>query len=155
MNESSSARAPAPVHLWIVGVLSLLWNCVGAYDYIATKLVDRAYIASMTEPMGVDADSAIAYFTGFPLWMNVAWAVGVWAALAGSVLLLLRSRYAFHAFVLSLAGIVGAAYYQFVANPYPGLTDSAIPMAFSVAIVLITAGLAWYARAMTGKGILR
>jgi hypothetical protein len=154
MNEPA-ARAPAPVHLWIVGVLSLLWHCVGAYDYVATKLVDRAYIASMTEPMGVDVETAIAYFTGFPLWMNVAWAIGVWAALAGSVLLLLRSRFAFHAFALSLVGVLLAGYYQFVANPFPGLTDTTIPIAFSVAILVITAGLAWYARAMTGKGVLR
>ena len=28
--------AKAPVHLWIVGILAVLWNAVGAFDYFAT-----------------------------------------------------------------------------------------------------------------------
>ena len=31
-------NARAPMHLWIVGVLSLLWNAMGVFDYLATKL---------------------------------------------------------------------------------------------------------------------
>jgi hypothetical protein len=27
-----------PLHLWIVAVLALLWNAVGAFDYVATQL---------------------------------------------------------------------------------------------------------------------
>jgi hypothetical protein len=87
--------------------------------------------------------------------MNIAWAIGVWGALAGSVLLLLRSRYAFISFVAAFAGIVAAGYYQLVSNPVPGLTDNAIPLAFTAAIVVITLALAWYSRAMTAKGVLR
>lgn len=149
-----NGTAKAPAHLWIVGLLSLLWNGFGAYDYIATKLADRAYMSSMAEPMGIDVDAAIAYYQGFPLWMNIAWAVGVWGALAGSALLLLRSGFAYYAFVLSLIGIAGAAWYQ-IANPIPGMTDSALALAFSGAIIVITAALAWYARAMAKRGVLR
>jgi hypothetical protein len=151
MNETGSKT---PVHLWIVGILSLLWNGFGGYDYVATKLNDRAYISSMAEPMGLDVDAALAYYQAFPLWMNVAWAVGVWGAVAGSVLLLLRSGFAYYAFVLSLVGIAVAAYYQ-IANPMPGLADNTVGLAFSVAIVVITALLAWYARAMAKRGVLR
>lgn len=151
MNEIASKT---PVHLWIVGLGSLLWNGFGGYDYVATKLGDRAYMASMAEPMGIDVDAAMAYYQGFPLWMNLAWAVGVWGAVAGSVLLLLRSGFAYYAFVLSLIGIAVAAYYQ-IANPMPGMTENALGLAFSAAIVMITALLAWYARAMAKRGVLR
>ena len=30
--------AKAPLHLWIVGVLAVLWNAIGAFDYSATQL---------------------------------------------------------------------------------------------------------------------
>ena len=40
VNDSyeSGARPRTPVHLWIIGVLALLWNMMGAFDYLATKL---------------------------------------------------------------------------------------------------------------------
>jgi hypothetical protein len=58
MNQVTASRVP--LHLWIVGVLSLLWHMVGALDFVLTKLQNRDYIASMTESMGIDADTAIA-----------------------------------------------------------------------------------------------
>ena len=36
MQQAVSARAPA--HLWIVGILALLWNCFGCYDYLMTAM---------------------------------------------------------------------------------------------------------------------
>ena len=34
----NSNNVKAPVHLWIVGFISLLWNAMGVFDYLATKL---------------------------------------------------------------------------------------------------------------------
>ena len=31
-------RPKTPKHLWIVGILALLWNFMGAFDYLATQL---------------------------------------------------------------------------------------------------------------------
>ena len=153
MNQLGTSRTPW--HLWVVGIVSLLWHCVGAMDYVLTKLENRAYIASMTEPMGVDADTAIVYFTAFPLWMNIAWALGVWGTFAGSVLLLMRSRYAFHSFAVALIGLALASYYQLISNPFPGLTDNTIPMIFTAAIIVITIALTWYSRRQIAAGVLR
>ena len=36
MQQAVAARTPA--HLWIVGILSLLWNGFGAYDYLMTRM---------------------------------------------------------------------------------------------------------------------
>ena len=40
-------RERAPAHLWIVGILALLWNGFGAYDYFMTRTRGAAYIESM------------------------------------------------------------------------------------------------------------
>ena len=37
-SNGGEARRRTPVHLWIVGILALLWNLMGAFDYLATQL---------------------------------------------------------------------------------------------------------------------
>ncbi|MEA3079448.1 MAG: hypothetical protein QOF05_856, partial [Sphingomonadales bacterium] len=94
---ATTAQARTPVHLWIVGVLSLLWNCFGCYDYLMTNLKNQAYLAQFT------ADQ-LAYFDSLPAWLTAFWALGVWVGLAGSILLLIRHRYAVWLFALSVIG---------------------------------------------------
>lgn len=153
MNEAIGS-AKAPWHLWVVGIVSLLWNAFGGWDYTQTQLENRDYIASMTEPMGIPVDAAMAYYDSFPLWADFLWACGVWGSVAGSILLLVRSRFAFHAFVISLIGLIGGMVYQFT-NPMPGLTDTATPMIFTFVIFAIILGLIYYSRRMTAAGVLR
>ena len=87
-----------PWHIWAVGVISLLWNAVGAFDYTMTKLKNADYMAAFT------ADQQ-AYFYSFPLWANIGWALGVWGSILGSILILMRSRHAVTAFLISLIGL--------------------------------------------------
>src|SRR4051794_30252145 len=102
MQQAVAARAP--VHLWIVGVVSLLWNCVGAYDYVMTRLHNTAYIkASMP---GVDPGAALAWIEGMPMYAQIGWGLGVWLGLLGSVLLLARSRWAVWSFGISVVGAI-------------------------------------------------
>ena len=150
MNEATKA----PWHLWVVGAVSLLWNGIGGWDYTQTQLRNREYIASMTEPMGISVDDAVAYYNAFPLWADALWAFGVWGSVAGSLLLLLRSRFAFHAFALSLVGLIGGMFYQFT-NPMPGFAETATPMIFTAVIFAIILALIYYSRRMTAKGVLR
>lgn len=144
----------APWHLWLVGLVSLTWNGFGAYDYLMSKTGDREYLDTMMAPAGVGVDEAIAFMDAMPLWANIAWGLGVWGAVAGSVLLLLRSRLALHAFVLSLVGLALGIVHQ-ITRPMPGMTDTTTPILFTLAITAITLLLIGYARRMTGPGVLR
>ena len=92
------ARVRTPVHLWIVGLLALLWNLMGAFDYLATQLELGFYMSRFTEEQ-------LAYFNGFPAWATAGWAFAVWAALAGSIGLLLRKCWSVPVFVIALAGL--------------------------------------------------
>lgn len=148
-----SVKAKAPWHLWVIGVISLLWNGFGGYDYIMSQTGNLDYLRQMEASMGVSAETAVAYFETFPLWVNFGWALGVWASILGSVLLLLRSRFAFHAFVASLLGLLGAMPWQYT-NPLPGMTDSTTMSVMTIIITAIIVLLAWYARAMTKRGVL-
>ena len=152
MQQAVSARAPA--HLWIVGILSLLWNCFGAYDYTMTKTQGAKYIAT-TMP-GVDANAALAWINGMPMYAQAGWALGVWLGLFGSILLLIRSRWAVWSFGLSLLGAVASLGYQMMlAPPMPGATESPMMKVMPAVILVIAVALFLYARAQEKKGVLR
>ena len=70
-----------PLSFWVVAGLSLLWNGFGAYLYTLTNLDDAALLASAPPAMQ-------DYIANMPLWAHIAWALGIWGSLAGSVLLL-------------------------------------------------------------------
>lgn len=140
-----------PWHLWGVGVVSLLWNAFGAYDFIMTTTQRETYLRAS----GFD-QAMIDYFLAMPTWMYGPWILGVWGAVAGSVLLLLRNRLAVWAFGLSLVGAVASLIYGQVVNPPPPLApEMAIMQYMPWVIAVIAAFLAWYAWTMGKKGVLR
>ena len=143
------AAVKAPWHLWVVGVLSLLWNAMGAADYTLTELGNQAWL----ESAGMGPEE-IAYIASFPAWAVAGWAIGVWSCLAGSVLLLLRSRHAYPAFVIALLGIAIVTYFTY-AYPAPASFQTAASQAFNAVLWVVTIFLALYARAMARRGVLR
>jgi hypothetical protein len=148
---AGDARTPA--HLWIVGILSFLWSCVGAYDYTMTRMRDTDYLAKMMPT--VDPNATLAWIDAFPVWAQFGWGLGVWAGLVGAVLLLLRNRLAVWAMALSLVGAVLGLGYQIVAAPPLAGAEGAMVALMPYVIILIALGLFLYARAMEKKGVLR
>jgi hypothetical protein len=138
----------APWHLWVVGVLALLWNGYGAFDYLMTNTQGEAYLA------GLGATPAqIEYYLAMPAWMNAAWAFGVWGGVLGALLLLLRSRWALWAFAASLLGLIGSWVHTFTSN---GLEIAgAAGMIMSAVITIVALFLLSYARMMQKAGVLR
>ena len=140
-----------PWHLWLVGVLSLLWNAFGGYDFIMSTTQGAAYMraSGMTQPM-------IDHFMAMPNWMYVPWVLGVWGAVLGSILLLARRGLAVPFFAASLAGaVVSLIYGQFVNPPPPPPAALAMMSIMPYVIALIAAVLLWYAWSMRKKGELR
>ena len=138
-----------PWHLWLVGIVSLLWNAIGAYDYTMTNLRDQAYLDSMGYPA-----EGIAYLDAFPIWAHSGWALGVWGAIIGSVLLLLRNRFAILAFGLSLIGLALTSLYEAMAD-IPAELAAIQPAWFPFVLWSIAVFLLIYAISMRQKGVLR
>lgn len=142
-----------PWHIWVVGVVALIFTAFGAYDYYMSQIGDRAYIESAVGGMGIDVDVAVDYFANFPLWMDLVWAIGVWGGVLGAVLLLLRRRHTYTVWAVSLVALVISNAYGFV-EPIPGVTEPAT-MYIAIAVVFVVMlALTLYARAMAAKGVL-
>jgi hypothetical protein len=151
MQDMVQARTPA--HLWIVGGLATLWNAFGAYDYLMTRMRNTDYFASMMP--GVDPNAILAWVDAFPLYAQVGWGVGVWMGLLGSVLLLLRNRWATWSLALSLIGAVLGLGYQIVAAPPMPGGETTMTTVMPYVIILVALGLLLYAYAMEKRGVLR
>ena len=148
-----TVQTRVPMHLWIVGGVATLWNAFGCYDYIMTRMRDTDYLAKMMPT--VDPNAMLAWVDGFPIWAQFGWGLGVWGGLAGSVLLLLRSRWAVWALGLSLVGAVLGLGYQIVAAPPLAGADDMMSKVMPYVIIAVAAALFLYARAMEKKGMLK
>jgi hypothetical protein len=147
MSDAPAPRAPStPLHLWIIGVIALLWNAMGAYDYLMTQTQNEAYMAEFT-PEQLD------FFYGFPTWLVAFWALAVWGSVLGSVLLLLRKGLAEYVFLVSFVCMVVVALHNYVFAD--GLAAmGVVGLVFSIAIFVVALFLWLYARAMRARGIL-
>lgn len=144
----SAERPDTPWHVWAVGIVSLLWNAVGAVDYTMTQTRNMDYLAGFT-PEQLD------YMFNFPAWANAMWALGVWGALLGSVLILLRSRWSVTAFIVSLVGVLGTTVFQFGMPDVPEMFKTTGAIVLSVAIWVSIILLLYYAIRMRARGIFR
>ena len=145
---ATTAEGRTPAHLWIIGILALLWSAYGCYMYWMTETANQAYLAA------IPADQ-IAYMGSLPTWTTATWALGVWGGLAGSILLLMRSRYSVWAFAVSLFGAVAGLGYQMLMTQQPASMKAGAMAAMPWVIIGLCAFLFWYARAMEKKGVLR
>lgn len=141
-----SDRAPTPWHLWVIGVLTLVWNAIGAFDYLATQLQLEDYMAAFT-PEQLD------YFYGFPAWLVAFWALAVWSALAGSLALLFRSRLAVALFLISLVAMIVTSIHNFVFTNGAEVMEQA-GVIFSIVIAVVAVLLVLYSRAMAARHVL-
>ncbi len=134
------------MHLWIVGVLALLWNFMGAFDYLATQLKLESYMGNFSEEQ-------LEYFYGIPAWAVSGWAIAVWIGLVGTVGLLLRRKWSVMAFIVSLAGMaLSSIYTLFLSNGLEIMGGTGTVM--TVLIWVISIFLVWYSKQQVKAGVL-
>jgi len=147
MSESIAVGSTrAPWHLWVIGVIALLWNAIGAMDYIMTETKNQSYMSGFTPEQ-------LAFFYALPAWVVSAWAIGVWGGVLGSLLLLFRRSFAVWVLLASLLGIIVTAFHNYVLSNGMSVMGRAGAILFA-AIFLVSLGLYLYARAMNKRRVL-
>ena len=149
MNGQKTARGvAAPWHLWLVGALALIWNGIGAFDYVMTETRNTSYMSSFTPEQ-------LAYFYAFPMWVVATWALSVWGGVLGAVLLLLRKRWAVPVFGISLVTMVLTTFHNFVLTNGIAIMGGTGGLVLSAVIFAIAVALLVYARSLARAGVLR
>ena len=136
-----------PWHLWVIGVVALLWSAVGALDYVMTQTMNEAYMSQFTA-------AQLAFFTSFPTWVVAAWAIAVWGGVLGGLLLLFRQRYAVWVFLASLIAMSITAFQNYVLSSGMEVMGDAFSLMFTAVIFLLALAFFLYARAMEKQKVL-
>ncbi len=145
----TNTSSKAPWHLWLVGVIAVLFNSIGVFDFVMVMAQGAQYMASA----GMKPEQ-IAHYQNMPGWMTAVWAIGVWSAFLASILLLMRRKLAFPVFVLSLAAFLISLVYTYVLTD--GGTVMGRQMAITSAVIaILLLFFSWYAHAMGKRGVLR
>jgi hypothetical protein len=147
--DVTAGSARTPWHLWLVGVVALLFNAIGVFDFVMSFAQGAAYMASA----GMSPEQ-IDHYLGMPVWMKAVWAIGVWGAFLASILLLLRRKLAFPVFVVSLAAFLVSLLYTYVLTDGARIMGGAMVISSTVITVLLLFFI-WYSRTMTKRGVLR
>lgn len=151
MSETSHTDTPAtPWHLWVTGIVALLWSAMGAMDYVMTQTENEWWMAQ-----GEFTDQQLEFFYGFPAWVVAVWAIGVCGGVLGAVLLLLRKRVAVPVFLVSWVAMVVTTFQNYVLSNALEVFGSTGELIFMAVIFLVALGLVFYARAMSRRGVLR
>ena len=139
--ESTTGTGKAPISFWVVAGLGLVWNGFAVIVYWLTATQDAQTMAHT--PPDMAASLAVT-----SVWAITAWGLAVFAAFAGSVLLVFRRRLAVPAFVTSLAGLLVLTMYQ-IASDMP-MSLMQVVMIWVVALFLLR-----FSSSEAGKGLLR
>lgn len=138
-----------PLHLWIVAVLSTLWHLMGANDYVMTQFRVEGYLANMTELQ-------MQWIDGFPAWATSFWALSIWTAVLGSLLLFMRSRHSKPLFIVSLIAYFGTCLWTYVLSPIPAMEISGLfGIIFTTVIAVVVILMIYYTDRMIKSGVLR
>ncbi|NCP18469.1 MAG: hypothetical protein GW855_04825 [Erythrobacter sp.] len=137
----------APWHLFAVAFFVLLFNCLGAVDYIGAQLFPNTYY------LRVDPDVR-DFFMRTVWWEELFWAIGVWFAVAAPVALAWRSRWAIPLTYVALAGIVVTLVDEYFSE-WPDAIDQPSKHLYNAMVMAVQIGFLLYARAMKRKGVIR
>ena len=145
-DTNGGVAVKTPMHLWIVGVLALLWNFMGVFDYLASLLELEFYMSEFPPEM-------LEWIDAMPAWATAAWAFGVWGAFAGTIGLLLRKKWAVVAYAVSLGGLLVSSIYSYILTDAMEMMGSGAVF-MNIAIWAVAIFLLFYAWAMAKKGVL-
>lgn len=145
MTNNRSLRTPW--HLWVLGIVTLLYGLLAAYDSVQTLAAGEDYMraSSMT-------DAQLSYFTSTPWWFDTASFVSTWSGLLAAAALLLRKRIAALLYAMSAAATFVSAIYLYL------LSDGTAAMGdlryAPIVIGTVMALMALYARGLAKRGVL-
>ena len=148
MSEAHRARTPGrPWHLWLIGIVGGLWSLMGTISFILTQMKLEAVMSRFPPEQR-------QYFESFPLWAVAFWAIGVLGGVIGCLLLLLKNRLAFRVLLASVIGTIVCNLGGLFLLGGLDVMRRTNALGLTAFPVIVGALLAYYARAMSTRGVL-
>tara|TARA_R110000868_G_scaffold7380_2_gene40229 strand:+ start:66 stop:503 length:438 start_codon:yes stop_codon:yes gene_type:complete len=132
--ESNKIVKP-PVWFWIISIIALLWNIMGAGQYLAQEMMTDEAKTLMTA-------AQLKLLEETPTWLTAVFAIAVWSGVLASIGLLLRKKWSKSVFLISLiAVIIQMGYSSIMTKTVEVYGSSALIMAI---VITLIAALLYY-----------
>lgn len=144
MENTQASAGKTPWHIWVVGVLGVLWNGSGALTIT---------MAQLEKLPNLTADE-IAYYAAQPGWFQLMANIATYGALFAGVALLCRSRFAVWLYGMSLVFIFLTDIIDLAMGTSRALANT--PAAVVTGLIFVIACLQlYYTWRMGHKGLLK
>ncbi|WP_439127631.1 hypothetical protein [Polaribacter sp.] len=129
------------VSFWVIAIIALIWNLMGASAYIFQAFITDEQIAALPE------EQKASFLIEYPAWYTALFALAVFVGVLACIFLLLKKKTAYHLFLISgICAIIQQGYL---------LTTIALPsVIMPVMIIVISLFLIWYSKKCAQDGIL-
>ena len=134
------------VGFWIIGVIALIWNLMGAMAYIVQAFMTDEMLTALPE-------NEQALYANVPAWVTAAFAIAVFGGVLACILLLLRKKMASMVFVISLIAILLQMTYNLILSDASEVYGPG-GMVMPIMVIFIGLFLVWYSKDTTKKGWL-
>lgn len=142
-----SATNKPGITFWIIGIIALLWNGMGVYNYMQQAFKTEAYMAELSMEQ-------VAFMDDLPAWLTALFAIAVFAGLLGCVRLLTRKKQAVVIFLVSfISATINQLYWAFGTNATEVFSEK-MPYLMPILVIAIAAFLVWYSRDQRARGVL-
>lgn len=132
---------------WVIAIVALVWNIFGVLAYLG-----QAFMTEETLKMLPTAEQEL--YAATPSWVTAAFAIAVWFGLLGAIALLIKKRFAYQLFLLSLLGVIGQQVYSyFLSDTLEVYGNQAIIM--PVIVLILSVVFVWYSKKSIQEGILK
>lgn len=135
------------VGFWIIGMISLVWNAMGVYNYLIQAYQTEAFTSSVNEVQ-------LALMESMPSWNTALFAIAVFSGLIGTILLLMRKKEAVPLFMLSfITATVMQLYWLFGTDAVEVFSEQ-MPYLMPILVIVFCAFILWYSKNQKTKGVI-
>ena len=146
MNTTTTVAPKRSLGFWLIGVFALVWNLIGVAMWYMQVNMSAEQLAAMTEAQR-------QVYEATPGWLNIAFAVAVFAGVLGALGLLLKKRWAGTLFLLSLIALLVQMIGVYVVTP-AWAAYGPVGLVMPAVLLVIALFLLWYANKAQARGWL-
>lgn len=136
-----------PTWYWVVAVLMLLWNLMGLMAFVGQTYMTEEMIAALPQDQQ-------DLFNNTPGFMSIAFAAAVIGGTLGCIGLLLRKKWAYYLFILSLIGVLFQNVYGWLATNVIEVYGTGQAIIMPLLVIAIAVFLIWHSQQSIKKGWL-